>query len=367
MFLSFAGVFVAGYLSISDVLNLEVPCGPTHACDFVQHSAYGSWFGIPVAVFGFAGYLVLAILSVVRSFSKPETQKLTTYVALLVSGIGTIVSFYLIFISLTELNATCMWCISSATIMTLCFLAHGVLVQQDEPVQPSRGMEMGYVIALTVLMLGGISLRATNLNTAAFVSSASTKKLPKSATIEFLVPKDAHFLGPANAPLVIIEFGDLMCPHCKKSYDEMKKVVDASQGKVKFVFRHFPLYNLPGHEMAQSAATVAEICADKGKFWNYIDAIFGSADPDKLTKDDLKSLAVGVGVDAADLDRRLQDDNDPAYTRVKNDFATGTTLNIDSTPTFAYALAGKAPNVATAPTLKAELSEAPYSQYVKGL
>lgn len=86
---------------------------------------------------------------------------------------------------------------------------------------------------------------------------------------------DDPILGSANAPVTMIEFSDYQCPFChsfwKQTLPQIKKdYIDT--GKVKFVYRDFPL-NI--HPMAEPAARAANCAGEQGKYWEYHDKIFG--------------------------------------------------------------------------------------------
>ena len=86
---------------------------------------------------------------------------------------------------------------------------------------------------------------------------------------------DDPFIGNKNAPVTMIEFSDFQCPFCKRfrdqTFDQLKaQYIDT--GKVKFVYRDFPLSSI--HPNAQKAAEAAECADDQGKFWEYHDKIF---------------------------------------------------------------------------------------------
>lgn len=78
--------------------------------------------------------------------------------------------------------------------------------------------------------------------------------------------------GPAAAPVTIVEFSDFQCPFCTRVNPTIAQIMSQYQGKVKVVFKHFPLVSI--HPKAQSAA-VASLCASKqGKFWEFHDKLF---------------------------------------------------------------------------------------------
>lgn len=86
---------------------------------------------------------------------------------------------------------------------------------------------------------------------------------------------DDHILGDANASLTIIEFSDTECPFCKRFHATMQQVVKEYPGKVRWVYRHFPLTQL--HSKAAKEAEATECAYELGgndAFWAYLDRIF---------------------------------------------------------------------------------------------
>src|SRR3954465_3154513 len=81
-----------------------------------------------------------------------------------------------------------------------------------------------------------------------------------------------HLQGPAEAPVLLVEYGDYQCPHCGHAYPIVKRVQDHFGKKLGFVFRNFPLNEI--HPNAEAAAEAAEFAATKGKFWEMHDAMF---------------------------------------------------------------------------------------------
>jgi len=398
MFLAFAGIFVAGYLSMSDWLGYEIPCGASSGCNTVEASPYSHWLGIPVAAFGLVAYIALAGLSMTRTFGAMESKRRATTAGLIISGLGTLISFFLIFESVSIIGATCLWCMASAAIMMLSFLSHGFMSQHEvdqTPAtqvdqRPSTKSESGpvataypaaagglgstkkdrtYIAVLVALTLVGLSAR--------FLDVKGLKEGPGithaenlTKTIDGMIPTDTpHVLGPFTAPVIIVEFGDLTCPHCKKSYQELTNVVRMSDNKVRFVFRHFPLITNQSHKMSAMGAAISEIAAEKGKFWNFLDKIYAvdEARQAQLTASDLFGMASEIGLNSDELKRRLQDSKDPAYGRLTRDLNLGGDLGVSVTPTFVYGISGQKPLTCNSSTLPDRMSAPPYSQYVRGL
>lgn len=94
-----------------------------------------------------------------------------------------------------------------------------------------------------------------------------------------------HIIGSKDAEIIIIEYSDTECPFCKRFHDVMHQTIDAYNGKVAWVYRHFPLTSI--HPLAESGAIATECAATLGgndMFWKYLDALF-AAQGQSFTKD----------------------------------------------------------------------------------
>jgi uncharacterized membrane protein len=110
--LALAGIAVAGYLTWVHYAELEPFCvGGTGGCERVQSSPYAELAGVPVAVLGLGGYIVI-----LASLALPEEPG--RLVALFVSLIGFGFSVWLTCVELEKLDAVCQWCVASAVLMT---------------------------------------------------------------------------------------------------------------------------------------------------------------------------------------------------------------------------------------------------------
>lgn len=140
--------------------------------------------------------------------------------------------------------------------------------------------------------------------------------------------KDAPFRGPANAPVTIVEFSDFECPFCKRVHPTLTQLLAKYPGKVKLVYRDFPLENI--HPQARRAAEAARCAEDQGKFWGYYDALFKGSP--KLSPDDLKRYATQVGLDSKKFDACVAKDGHKAA--IQRDLEEGRRLGITGTPAF---------------------------------
>lgn len=156
----------------------------------------------------------------------------------------------------------------------------------------------------------------------------------KSPTVSVKERSDAPTLGSKSAKVTIIEFSDFQCPFCKKFFNDTyaqikKQYIDT--GKVKIVFRHFPL---SFHVNAQKSSEAAECANRQGKFWEYHDLLFkyGEADGAGLDNVSLKKYASDLGLDTNKFKTCL--DNGETAEIVKKDLADGQAAGTSGTPSF---------------------------------
>lgn len=104
------------------------------------------------------------------------------------------------------------------------------------------------------------------------------------------VDLNRHAYGDPDAPVTIVEYGDLECPYCKAAAPVLRSLIDGSDGQIRLVWRHFPLFQV--HAFALTAALAAEASGDR--FWDMHDILL--ANQDRLTDHDLETYATQLGV-----------------------------------------------------------------------
>ena len=128
--------------------------------------------------------------------------------------------------------------------------------------------------------------------------------------------------------MTLVEYGDFECPFCGRAYPELKRVLRELPGKLRFVFRHFPLNE--EHPHAQHAAEVAEAAAAQGKFWEMHNLLFQRQAA--LADEDLLKYARDLGLDGARVRSEL--DGHVYAARVREDVMSGTRSGVTGTPRF---------------------------------
>jgi protein-disulfide isomerase len=137
-----------------------------------------------------------------------------------------------------------------------------------------------------------------------------------------------HRVGPDDAPVTLVEYGDFECPYCGQAYPIVQEVQKALGQRLRFVFRNFPLGEI--HPHAVRAAEAAEAADAQGKFWEMHDQLFEHQRA--LGESHLLQYAKAVGLDVERVRRELEAGTHSD--RVKSDFRSGVRSGVNGTPTF---------------------------------
>ena len=117
------GLGVAGYLAYVETAQVPAVCGPMGDCNTVQHSEYARLFGIlPIGILGLVGYGMILIAWMITRFAKGRHFHLAWLSLFAMTVFGTLFSIYLTFLEPFIIGATCIWCLTSAVLMTILML-----------------------------------------------------------------------------------------------------------------------------------------------------------------------------------------------------------------------------------------------------
>lgn len=130
-FLCLIGTVIAIYLSYVEVAQVTAVCGPVGDCNTVQQSVYARLFGVlPIGLLGLFGYAAILIAWSVARFANGRTAYAANLCLFGMVATGTLFSIYLTFLEPFVIGATCIWCLSSAVLMTVLMLVS---------LEPARG------------------------------------------------------------------------------------------------------------------------------------------------------------------------------------------------------------------------------------
>ncbi|MCR4263578.1 MAG: DsbA family protein [Candidatus Roizmanbacteria bacterium] len=139
------------------------------------------------------------------------------------------------------------------------------------------------------------------------------------------VTDDDFIRGDADAAITWIEYSDLQCPYCATIHPDLVKLLEEYDGKVRWVYRHFPLDEI--HPYARPLAHGSECAAQLGgdeKFWEFIDYVFENKTTDPNT------AATAIGLSASQFSSCLE--SDEVAQAVDEDYNSGITAGVRGTP-----------------------------------
>lgn len=188
------------------------------------------------------------------------------------------------------------------------------------------------IIIAGVLIAGAVYLGTSKGTSTTAVNNQQPQQVAQqTGDLEAMkaISGNDHIRGNPNAPVKIVEYSDTECPFCKRFHSTMKEVMDTygKDGKVAWVYRHFPLDQL--HSKARKEAVALECANEQGgndKFWSYADRLYeitpanNGLDPAELPK-----IAEFVGLDTAKFNTCLASTKYDAHIEeeVQNATATG--------------------------------------------
>ncbi|RPJ24320.1 MAG: DsbA family protein [Chloroflexi bacterium] len=127
------------------------------------------------------------------------------------------------------------------------------------------------VLAFAVGVLLGYVVWGYNTQPTTIVVQAAAPPTPEPIIYD-IETAGSPSLGPADAPIVIVEFSDYQCPFCWRWYAQVyRPLLAAYPGKIRLVYRNFPLSN---HQNAFASAEAALCAGDQGAYWEYHDTLF---------------------------------------------------------------------------------------------
>lgn len=158
-----------------------------------------------------------------------------------------------------------------------------------------------------------------------------------------VIAESENSVGPNNAVVTVIEYGDFECPSCLNAFPYVQQFKAEYQDRVRFVFRHFPLSQLNPqmHPNAFIAHRAAQAAANQGKFWEMHDLLYQSQQQWSRSTSGLDVVAAAKMFESfaqqieLNIDQYRTDvESEEVNNLIKQQVASGKKLNITGTPTF---------------------------------
>ena len=293
--LALAGVLDAVYLSISHYrvytdIAYKSFCAISRAinCDTVSQSAYSVLWGVPIAVWGFIGYLFFFLL-LLFARTKAATHIRIWPLLFVLSLFFSLVSIIFALISTFYIESLCIMCIVSYAISFLLLYYTWLVRNRFYGGRILRGLrdDLQFLWRQKVLSTAVFAPFVTIvlLILIFFPVYWSFEPPQLTANTPFGVTADGHpWVGAENPEIVITEFADYLCFQCNKMHFYLRQLLVDHPGKIRIVHRHFPmdhtvnpLLKKPIHIGSGTLAKLAIYAGTQDKFWQMSDLLFGIA------------------------------------------------------------------------------------------
>ncbi len=291
--LSFIGAGLAGWLTY---IHVRVHIDPAYVsvcaigeklnCETVAASTYSVFWGLPVSVWGLTAYLVIASLTLIGYCSRERLG--TDGIVAAMSVLMAITSLGLAFISTFVIQALCLFCTATYIVnIAIAFLAainvrrRGGLIAclkaEIAAVWRMRWPAVGFVALAVVVLIAGPGGGLPK-----YWELASWRDGP-------LLPhgfdEDGYpWIGATHPKLVVHEFFDYECPHCRVSHRKLRRLVHAHADELRVVRHDFARLrcapNDPEQRLPNCSMTRAAYCAGKeGRYWHWNDLVYAHPKP----------------------------------------------------------------------------------------
>jgi len=325
----------AGFKSICNLSS-------TMNCDAVAASKFADFLpGLPLSSFAAGWFIALFVIALIARGAFWRREGLRA--ALVLSAFGTLMSLFYLVVMATVLKTYCLFCLAADAISVSSFLV--VLSLKPEglakiKLDASKWRTFAGITgaALIVALLGLRGLDNSERNRSeeqdAIRAVLASPVLSVNSSAEF------PSIGPADAPITIVEYSDFQCPYCRLGAFELNTVVSRYPTQVRVVMRNFPFDQACNRKVERlmhahaCEAAKAALCAHKqGKFVAAYEALFQNQDNVTAgTPGVANKIVLDTGIDAQKFNECIGSAD--AAAAVSRDIEEAINLGVNSTPTF---------------------------------
>ncbi|MBI2094339.1 MAG: thioredoxin domain-containing protein [Candidatus Omnitrophica bacterium] len=358
LLLSLLGILICGYMAFLHLGLLRgelfggIGCGTSGVfnCHAVTGSKWGSFLGIPLALWGMIGYLAVFALSLLARHGgewSVNAVKIIFLLAVIFLMLDVALAILMVFV----IRFFCLFCL----------LTYGVnlgllILSARSQERPKIGDSIKALRALVphsqqsavtgfwaIVLVGAIGVLAVHYATL-FVLRGSPGAMREqlreyiSRQQRVLVRINGHpMIGSPNAPIQIVEYSDFLCPACQRASELTPIILASHRFDAVFVFKHYPLDTTCNNKISRlvhpGACQLAAggVCAhEQGRFWEYHDFIFERGP--KYRVSDLEKDLPHLKLDIPRFQACLN--SGKGMEAVKKDIEEGASIGVGSTPTY---------------------------------
>ena len=320
-------------------------------CESVALSPYSVVAGLPVSIWGIAGYLVILFLSgAVIYYSRRLTAKnsnnssvFLSAILFLMTLIAATVSMIMGYISYAKIASICLFCMGTYVVNVVLVTMGGILIKKSS-VSFFRmfsgditGILKKPLLILFFLIIGVFPVVTAFLTVPDYWKSTNWDDI---ADVSGGVNSEGdHWIGAKNPEIIVTEFTDYQCPYCRGAHKRVRKLLEKYKKRVRIVHAHYPLddkcnsnVKFKFHEYACKFSIAAECAGFQGNFWQMNDLIFSAQESVKAKDVDIDRFVIALGLDRKKFNSCVKDKL--PLKKIKKDISRGAALGIRGTPSF---------------------------------
>jgi uncharacterized membrane protein/predicted DsbA family dithiol-disulfide isomerase len=312
-------------------------------CETVALSPYSVFAGLPVSIWGIAGYLTLALIALTHIAPLRLHPWWPSGIVTLLVGATVAVSAVLASIAALHIDSLCLFCTATFAVnLTMLGLVFGGL--HSSKTGPLRALleDLRALAARPALPIVGVTVGVA-LVACTEIAIESYWKAPGWDELIALPhgvdEQGQHWIGSPNPAATVVEFSDYECPHCRRAHQRVRQMVVEHPDELRLIHRHLPLdrrcHPQLKHEFHGRAclfAEAAECAGQQGKFWEMNDALFAIQETTATNEVEVEELAVRLGLDRSSFAGCLQ--RGEAADKVVRDLQAALARGMTGTPTY---------------------------------
>ncbi|MBN2804010.1 MAG: thioredoxin domain-containing protein, partial [Deltaproteobacteria bacterium] len=289
-------------------------------CESVALSPYSVFMGLPVSIWGIAGYLMIIFLAGASIIHRKKDDGFLSGVLFLLTLIALLVSIVMGYISYAKIASLCLFCmgtyIVNGSVAVLSFIYINSFYKSifriiiDDIIRIFKSIYL--LIFLIIIAFAPLS------SAFLLIPSYWVTKGWDEISISFngVDIQGEHWIGAKKPVLTVYEFTDYQCPYCRSAHKNARKLIAKYGDRVRFIHKHFPLDNkcnsivkFKFHEFACNFSYAVECAGQQGKFWEMNDLIFSSQEKSKAENVDINRFAILLGLNKIEFDACLKNKN----------------------------------------------------------
>jgi hypothetical protein len=295
-------------------------------------------------------YLVLALLRGLCLW-VPSLEKGATGVGLILSGLASGMSLWLMYQLFGVWRLSCWWCVASALLFILIFLIHAALMQGLGGVFRRSWLDEVFFFFFLILAVGGAAVQYVGFKREA-VQLEIRSMVAKVPPLKEVVGAPGYWIGDPRGRAVVVMMGDFYCASCRNAYKLVRGIQKAHPGLLKLYFCQLPMLEQRYSDVSFLASRVGVLAAGKGVFEGFAEKMMVATPSQVQSQEGVLRIAGSMGFREEEIKRIVGSGALEVEESIRRNQALAKRIGISMTPTFIFYGKGQKPRLATAASIE---------------